>query len=143
MSGSDWNMQDRVLPHTRERREVDRRAGEGWDAWGGDHFLGQSGFPMGQHGYLADGSWRMGKPTEEWRITDVFERRQPRRHLPASRCLPVPVFALHVKKNRAGRDWVKMTCLEPTRMVLPLWAWQEIWTREEMSSLKMEKILLL
>ena len=96
MSGSDWNMQDRVLPHTRERREVDRRAGEGWDAWGGDHFLGQSGHPMGQHGYLADGSWSMGKPTEERRI---FERRQPRRHLPASRCLPVLVFALHVKKN--------------------------------------------
>ena len=96
MSGSDWNMQDRVLPHTRERREVDRRAGEGWDAWGGDHFLGQSGFPMGQHGYLADGSWSMGKPTEERRI---FERRQPRRHLPASRCLPVPIFALHVIKK--------------------------------------------
>ena len=84
MSGSDWNMQDRVLPHT--------RAGEGWDAWGGDHFLGQSGQPMGQHGYLADGSWTMGKPTEERRITDVFERRQPRRHLPASRCLPVLLY---------------------------------------------------
>ena len=89
MSGSDWNMQDRVLPHTRERREVDRRAGEGWDAWGGDHFLGQSSHPVGQHGYLADGSWTMGKPTEERRVTDVFERRQPRRHLPASRFLPV------------------------------------------------------